>query len=80
VTLGGLIAAVVIFVVAMLIARLFSTGIRRIRSRLPNGGASPYIVEKRSALAANLMTPIRLDGLTLMESMPQPTRAVAISG
>lgn len=46
ITLGGLVAALVILVVAWLVARLIAGGLYRVRTRLGEGGGVLYIVEK----------------------------------
>jgi len=46
ITLGGLVAALVILVVAWLVARLIAGGLCRVRTRLGEGGGALYIVEK----------------------------------
>jgi small-conductance mechanosensitive channel len=46
ITLGGVVASLAILIAVWVAARLVTTGFRRIRGRLPDGGASLYIVEK----------------------------------
>jgi small-conductance mechanosensitive channel len=48
ITVGSIAASIGVFVVAVFAARLVAGGLRRIRSRLPDGGASLYIVEQLS--------------------------------
>lgn len=51
ITLGGIAAGAAILVAAWIAARLVTTGVRRIRGRLADGGASLYIVEKLGGYA-----------------------------
>lgn len=52
ITLGGLVAALLILVVAWFVARLIAAGIRRVRTRVGESRGSLYIVEKLGSYGA----------------------------